>query len=433
MRRATPLLLLALLGCHRTRPDSGERSGSNLLMISVDTFRPDQMARHGGEDGITPFLDDLASRSLVLDAHGSCSNWTLEAVLCATNGRYSADFDYVARIDGDYRQVVPERPSLASWLHDEGYFTVLLTANGWLENEWHHDAGYDVASHAGNTHALQLWDQGRTRIEAAVNEQGADRWFLHLHLNEPHAAYDPPQEYLAGLEDLEPIDYDLTDYNTHQDVRARLASMPAAERELVLQHLWVRYQAELRYFDDVLAELFQSVQDSDLLEGTTVVLWTDHGEQAYERGAWGHALQLYKEENSALALVWRPDIEPAAWTEPTSHIDIVPTALRQLGLEIPAEVTGSPVGDADPDRVLYSVSSGNAGLRLLATWRSLRMHYDWSGGGLQVFDLAGDPMEQVDVYDPFDPDQTALWEALDAYADELEPLVPEHTRVEPAR
>jgi arylsulfatase len=434
MCRATPLLaLLALVGCERFSPDSGVVLGPNLLMISVDSYRRDYMARYGGTEGLTPFVDDLAERSVVFDAHSSCSNWTLEAVLCASNGRYSADFDYVARIDGDHRQVVPERESLASWLHDQGYFTVLMTANGWLENEWHHDAGFDVASHPGNIGGDLVWERGRSHIIAAMQDGVADRWFMHLHLNEPHSPYNPPDEYLDALDDLDPIDWDLTDYDVHQDVRARLADMDAEERELVLAHLRVRYDADMRYADDMLAQLFDEIELSGLLEGTTVMLWTDHGEQTYERDAWGHALKLYEEEVGAVVLVWRPDIEPMAWTEPTSHIDIAPTALRQLGVDLPDAITGAPVGEAEPERVLFHVSSGNAGLQLMARQGDRRLHYEWSTGALLGFDLSSDPDEQSDLYDAFDPDWTTLWEALDTYADELEPLLPEHTRVEPAR
>ncbi len=438
MPRSLPACAVLLVfgltpGCERRSPADTGIEDPNLLMISVDTYRRDFLERYGGTTGTTAFMDELALRSVVFDSHTSCGNWTLESILCAANGRDNLDLDYVAKIAGEYRQVVPDRPSLASWLRDEGFYTVLLTSNGWLDNEWHHDAGFDFAEHPGNISAPLLWEKGRAKVLEAQDELGAERWFLQVHANEPHAPYNPPDEYLGALEALDPIDYDLTSYDVHQSVRGELSDMSEDERNLVLQHLQVRYEAEMDYFDDVLVDLFDDIETTGFLDNTVVLLWTDHGEQSWEREKWGHALDLYEEEVGAVAMLWHAGIEPMSWSEPTSHIDIVPTVLQTLGLDIPDEVTGSPVGEADADRILFHVTVANAGPKLMASAGSLRMHYSYAEGTLEVYDLDTDPSELNDLYDAFDPEQTALWEALDAHADELEPLLPEYTRVDPER
>ena len=388
------------------------------------------MARYGNAGGLTPFLDSLAERSLVLDQHSSCSNWTLEAVLCATNGRYSADFDYVARVSPDYRQVVPARPSLASWLHDAGYYTILLTSNGWLENEWHHDDGYDVATHVNIPSAPVVWARGYEHLEHALESEGADRWFLHLHFNDPHAAYDPPDEYLEDLQALEGIDWDLTQYDEHEQARFLLGAMPEEERDLVLEHLHVRYRGEIAWFDQQLSQVFDEISQAGLLEDTLVVLWSDHGEQTYERERWGHAFQLHPEETAAFAMFASPDIEPGSWTEPTQHIDIAPTVLDLLGIETPAEVTGVPVGLADPERTLLHLSLGQLGPQLRASRGVLHMYNGFTSGDLTVFDAEADPDEVEDIRDLDDAAQAALWTQLEAYAQQIEPLIPEYERGE---
>ncbi len=429
-----PVLALALIGCPAD-PEEQPFEAKNLMMISVDTYRWDYMARYGGTDGLTPFMDELAARSLVLDRHTSCSNWTLGGVLCAANGRDSLDFGYVAKLPGTYREVVPERPSLASWLRDAGFYTMLITSNGWLEGDWHHDSGYDYVEHPRTDDGSRIWSYAHGKLVEAqeAGDAGQDGWYLHIHLKEPHSPYEPPEEYLEGLDELDPIDYDLTTTAGHDYARFHLDDMDEAERNLVLEHLRIRYDGEMAYMDDVLADIWSDMNGRGMLKNTLVVLWTDHGEQTYDRTHWGHAYELYSEEVGALAMFWHRDMEPRAWDGPTGHIDIAPTVLQWFGIDLPSEITGYPVGEAPEDRTLYHDAVGRVGPLVQVTQGDHRMHYGYMDGSLEVYDLIADPGETTNLYDAFDPDHTVLWEQLDAYADELEKLLPEYTRVEPER
>jgi arylsulfatase len=415
-----------LLACKPQQEESGSADlaqAQNLILISVDTYRRDFMARYGGDYGVTDFMDSLAAESLVLDNHNSCSNWTLPSVLCANNGRYSVDFDYIAHIGGDQRAVVPSRPSLASWLQDAGFATVLYTPNGWLEGEWHHDEGYMEAVDLGTAQAPIVWNRGRSAILRQREESGAERFFLHLHFDEPHAPYNPPEEYLADLQWLDPIAYDLDDYDEHQSARWQLGSMSAEERELVLEHLRIRYIGQMAFFDDLLEEIVADMEAEGFLDDTLLVLWTDHGEQFYERNAWGHAFNLYQEETGAVAMFNHAEIGPQAWTEPTSHIDVVPTIMHYLGVEQPAEVTGQVATTAPADRVLLHVTSGQKGPLMRATSGPLRMDLNYETGHRRLFDYTSDPAETQDLCDFGDESHVALWAELEAYADRLAPLL----------
>jgi arylsulfatase len=438
MNARSPLLTLSLgLAACTTAPGLEDRpfEAKNVLMISVDTYRRDYMARYGSTKGLTPFMDELAERSLVLDRHSSCSNWTLGGVLCAANGRDSLDIGYVAKLPRTYRVEVPERPSLASWLRDQGFYTQLITSNSWLEGDWHHDLGWDYVEHPRTDDGNRIWELARNKLfEAqAAGDAGEENWFVHVHFKEPHDPYDPPEEYLEGLDELDEIDYDLTTNVGHDDARFGLQQMEPEERELVMQHLELRYDGEMAYMDDLLASVWSDANSRGMLQNTLVVIWTDHGEQKYEREHWGHAFQLYEEEVGALAMFYHHGIEARSWSEPTHHNDIVPTVLDWFEIPLPSEVTGHPAGQAPYDRPLYHDTVGRLGPMLQVSKGDLRMHYDYVGGELQVYDVAADPWQRQDIYDAFDPDQTALWEITDSYADELEPLVSEYTRKHPDR
>ncbi len=436
MRPKLPCLLMALvLPACTPKPEKTPFEARNLLIISVDTYRRDYLARYGSDRGLTPFMDELAARSLALDRHSSCSDWTLPGVLCAANGRDTLDLGYVAKLPSTYRELVPERPSLASWMRDQGFYTQLITSNGWLDGDWHHDSGWSYVEHPRSDGARTLWDYSLTKLEEAKlsDETMEDGWFIQLHLKEAHSPYTPPDAYLDGLAALGEIDYDLTTSIGHDDARFGLQGMEPEERELVMDHLELRYDGEMAYEDDLIAEIWADANSRGLLENTLVVVWTDHGEQQYEREHWGHAYELYQEEVGALALFWHRDIQPRSWIEPTSHIDIAPTILQWFDLPIPSEVTGYPAGEAPFDRPIYQDTVGRVGPLIRVNRGDLSMHYDYQAGSLEVYDTAADPSQSTDLYDPFDPDHTSLWELTDAYADELEPLVQEYQRGEAAR
>ena len=436
MRPSIPCAILAaVLPACNLKGDDDPFEAKNLLIISVDTYRRDYLERYGSTRGLTPFMDELAGRSLVLDRHSSCSNWTLGGVLCAANGRDSLDFGYVAKLPSSYREVVPERPSLASWMRDQGFYTQLITSNGWLDGDWHHDSGWSYVEHPRTDSAMRIWETARDKLYEAqlAGDAPEEGWFLQVHLKEAHSPYNPPEEYLDGLDELESIDYDLTTSIGHDDARFGLQAMEPAERELIMQHLELRYDGEMAYEDDLLSAIWADANSRGMLHDALVVVWTDHGEQKYEREHWGHAYELYQEEVGALAMFWHRDIEPRVWTEPTSHIDIAPTALQWFDLPIPGEITGYPVGEAPYDRPIYHDTVGRVGPLIRVNQGDLTMHYDYQEGSLEVYDTAADLVQSTDLYDPFDPDHTALWELTDAYADELEPLVPEYRRTEPAR
>jgi arylsulfatase A-like enzyme len=436
MRTAIFLAVLALAACRDRFPTYDEPfEAKNLLMISVDTYRRDYLTRYGSTRGLTPFMDELASRSLVLDDHSSCSDWTLPSVLCVGAGRHEPAYGFISRLGPTFREVAPEHTTLAGWLREQGFYSILMTSNSWLESEWNHDSGYDYAEHPGTDDGARIWELGRDKLFEAQAEglAGEDRWFLHIHLKEPHSPYNPPSEYLDGLEDLPPIDYDLATNTDHDEARYALSSMDEEERAAVLAHLLLRYNGEMAYEDDILEAIWDDANARGLLKNTVVSFWTDHGEQQYEREHWGHAFQLFQEESGAVALFWHPDIEPAAWTGPTSHIDLAPTVLEMFGFPIPEEIEGQPVGQAPADRTLFGITVANVGPLLQATRAGLRMHYDYDSGALAVYDLIADPGEEHDLYDPFDPNQTSLWEELSAWADSIEPLLGEYTRVDPPR
>lgn len=415
------LLLLLIVACNNRPAEplpaprgafpvwTGE-APRDLIVLSIDTLRRDRLGSYGGPP--QPFLDDLAARSARLDAHRSCSNWTWASVLCAQTGRDNISSGSIPSMGGE--AIGPEVPTLATALAAAGYSTHLASANPLFSTDNQTAAGFGEVHDLEGAPLLDLYD--------ALDLPETGPLYLHLHAFEPHAPYDPPERYLEGLEDLPPIRWDLSTKADHYDMTRSWLGMVEEEREAVRQHLDLRYAGELRWLDDQLAELWSTLGDEGWLEDALVLLWSDHGEQFWEHGQQSHGYALHPEETDAIAWFWTPSVLPVAWTEPTTHADLAPTVLGALGLPALPGQTGQVVGEASPDRALFGLSDARVGVVQSVRQGDLQLHYWWSGSK-QLYDLASDPGEQVDLYDPEDPRVAELWELLRAELERARPLV----------
>lgn len=410
-----------------TFPQFYGRVPKNIVMISMDTFRKDHLDRYGAE-GITPFLSAIAEGGVALDDHVQCSNWTYSSTSCTLAGRYGDEAGMIPSLSDDSEPWPVGTPFLARYLGEAGFYSVLVSTNGWLAPKWHNTDGYDEAVVADTGAAWQAYVQGRDRLLTAQRDGRADGqpWMLHVHVVEPHAAYDPPKEYLGGLDGLPPVPWDLANRDQHYDARNDWPALPAAEQELLEAHLRVRYAAELSYLDDELYRIFFDLRARALLDDALVVFWTDHGEAFWEHGYQTHAYGLNAEENDALMFFWAPNIVPAAWDGPTSAIDLVPTLLSLHDLPIPDTVTGTPVGTAPADRPRFAETVSRLGASQAVIRDGWKLIFSYFGD-VALYDRNVDPAEAVDLYDPSapSPEALALWEELRPRIERMAPLVPD--------
>lgn len=168
------------------------------------------------------------------------------------------------------------------------------------------------------------------------------------------------------------------------------------------------YLNALRIGDRALGEVIDGLKRSGKLDSTLVVVMGDHGEAFGEHGTYSHASALY-EENVHIPLMLINSHLFHGETDGTigGIVDIAPTIFDILGLPLPAQWQG---------RSLFSEQRPGVAF-FFAPWRGVQFGYrkgdeklifNATTGNIEVYDLARDPAEARNLFDPATADQVAL-------------------------
>ena len=366
---------------------------ANLLVLSIDTLRKDAVGRYAGTND-TPVLDGLLGGGVAFDQHQTCGNWTYPNLVCALSGQYSTELGYVPTTsDGAPKRLPGDIELMASLLQAEGFTTAAVSTNGYFAEGNDMLRGYEFWEMEGAA-------RGDWVVESSVglfddHLDGTDRWLLHAHFFDPHSPYAPPEEYLGELEGLEAIEFDLNRGRIYSDLDQVWPALPVDERKLIHEHLAVRYRASIQYLDDQVGQLLAGLEERGALDDTVVLLWSDHGEQLFDHGRLGHGKSAYQQEIAGIAGVSAPGLEPLAWSEPTGHHDLLPTAWQLLGLEKLDSFTGDVPGTGDLQPTLSYEYRDDLSF-VSAHERQRKLVYHWNGDW-DAFALVEDPLESDDL------------------------------------
>ena len=324
------LLAFGLLACGGSDPSSDAVSAESVgggaaasrpdvVLITLDTFRPDHLAAYGYGRATGPFLDRLIGESTVFHNAFSTSSWTAPSTSSLFTGLYpirhgvtegflahqqrSEALEDLVGTSLRLNRLPDALATLPELLQRAGYQTLGVASNINIGKEIGFDRGFDRFSKLQDKDAEVLAQQIRAwRAEASPNVPT----FTYLHFNDVHEPYEPrPRWYQAPT--VEP------------GADAEVASLVAA------------YDSEISYLDSVLESL-----DKDLAwhQNTLLIVVSDHGEEFGEHGRVGHQFSLHHELMHTLMLFRAPDlgIGPGRRDINVSLIDVLPTVLELLRL-----------------------------------------------------------------------------------------------------
>jgi len=318
--RKTLLALVAaatLAGCSSS-PKAPTAASTTLpkriVLVTIDTWRSDALSASGSGRVTTPNLDAFARGGLYFPK--AWSSATLTAPSHATILTGLEPYHHGVRDNHGFR-LSSSVPTLASLLREKGYATAAFVSAHPLARIMGLDNGftvYDDRCAPGDLlSVVPRWRPGSETIEVARSwlRTAPDRFFLWVHLYEPHDPYAPPEPYRT----------------TYRDAP---------------------YFGEVAYTDELVGRLKAALGAA----GEKDALWIisgDHGESLGDHGEATHGLFVYDQTARVPLIVWAPGLIPAAQREFARLVDVTPTVLALAGLPQPAGLDGlALVGGAAP-------------------------------------------------------------------------------------
>ena len=376
-----------LVGC---RPAQEPVAATNLLLITVDTLRPDRLGYEGHSRDTSPAIDGLAATGVRFRTSYSQSGWTLPSMATILTGRYPNDH---GAVDVQY-SLRAEVQTLAEILAERGFRTHGFVSHVFLSERSGLARGFstydDSVLAVGDPHKVATARQLTEAALAALSEI-EEPFFVWVHYFDPHFFY-----------------------RTHRRWRS------FGKRTID------RYDGEIAHTDRQIGRLLETLRSDGLDERTMVVFTADHGEEFGEHGGKYH-FGLHEEDVRVPLVIRLPGVEPRDEMAVSQQIDLMPTMLAGLGVGVPEGLPGRNLlapGREDRPVFIERIRPAPYVQRAVVAGGRKLYHVDIDPGyegdlaereqrtrvraGTVLFDLDQDSAEKTDLFDETDPRSAEL-------------------------
>ena len=364
-------------------------SGGPVILVVIDTLRADRLPIYGYSAGRAPSLTAFAREAVVFDRAYAHAPQTLPSHASMFSGLLP--FEHKVRDNLGFA-LGQSTPTLAAMFGASGYKTGGFVSAFVLRPETGVGQGFDVydatfPAMAADRSAAQVQRPGPQTLAAAeawLTSLASDRFFLFLHLYEPHKPYRAPD---------------------------RFADLGA-------------YDGEVAFADELVGMLFASLKTRGWYDKSTIVVLSDHGEGLGDHIEEEHGLFLYDEVIRVPWIMRLPRAQSAGRRvkDPVQHIDLLPTLAALAGLTVTPGLRGRDLSVALHGRG----SLPPQGIYAEALYP--RYHFGWSelqsltddrfryikAPREELYDLERDPDERMNIAGERGQAATALRSALEA-------------------
>src|SRR6266852_5078371 len=374
-RSRVVLLTASLLSSASTAFAAGNPA-PNVVVITIDTLRPDHLGCYGYKQIRTPNIDALAADGVRFERAYTAVPVTLPShtvIFTGTYPIYSGMHDFAAN------KLNPAQPTLASVLKEHGYVTGAVVASAVLDSRFGLNRGFDFYYDHFDFNRLQesnleeMERPGNLVADVTLDWLGKNyskKFFVWMHLYDPHYPYRPPAPYAAEYKDRP-------------------------------------YDGEIAFADAQVGRLIRFLKSKGLYANTLIILSGDHGESLGEHGEKTHGFFIYNATLHVPFLIHLPGAaSPRVVPDLVSLADMMPTVLQTLKVNIPSQVQGRNLlplirtKEHDDARSLYAETFLP---RLHFNWSELRgvetTNYHFIDAPKpELYDLAKDPGETQNLF-----------------------------------
>lgn len=413
------LLLLAADGCGQSLSPP-----QRIILVTIDTLRADHLGAYGYPRGVSPFLDDLAGRSMVFDlALSSCSHTAPSHASLFTSLQPA---QHRVRVNG--QQLDDQLLTIAEVLAGQGYrtaaFTPVIFLNGLA-------AGFEHFSPSDSYEPAEaVLGRASAWLSTLRTEESS---FVWIHLYDVHEWGASKRLHRKDVRWVV-RNAELQRGKLRAWLRKHhgLPADPPEEKSSIVRAV-NRYDGQLYAVDRALQKFYGDLDALGLLDGSIWIITADHGEGLGNHHLLGHGRYIYDEQIHVPLVIHSPTGRFA-----TGHVrtmvrlvDVAPTLAALVGTSMEMQVM-PVVGKSllpllrDPG-ARWTVSEAFAQRRppsakqleqgwvpgdVFATRSTARKLIINTEGPCEYYDLEADPFETNNVCDPLDPETADLIRSL---------------------
>jgi len=406
----------------------------NVLLVTIDSLRPDHLSAQGYDRATSPTMDRLGDSGVRFTqaiANGPSTRSSFPSILTST---YPLMY-------GGYTYLSDERPFIAQTMSEAGYETAAFHSNPHVGAPQNYDTGFDSFNDTAEGsddlatvkdrverlldpesalyrllrrayHVFSMTTDAEAYARAPTINENALDWlehdrdpdspfFLWIHYMDVHYPFQPPDSYMQEL-GLDPLSK-----RRVADLNGRMQEDPDSLDEDDREDLVQLYDAEIRYTDDHLDDLLHRLDELGVRDDTAVMVCADHGEAFGEHGRYGHHPYLYDELVKVPLIVDTPGVTADPCDTQIELLDIGPTIYDLTGVETPDSVQGTSVLDAidgERDEIAITAASGeNVVAENVDEWKFFACRTpEWkcfwrvADGEVELYDLIDDSAESQD-------------------------------------
>jgi len=266
-----------LVGCGATPRDR------NIIIISLDTLRPDRLGCYSYPQNTSPHMDKLASKGILFLNARAQSSWTLPSHMSLFTSLYPS-FHQVKNTDQCLGHHIK---TMAQILKENGFKTAAFTEGGNLFKVYGFGKGFDSYSEKSQDIKVTFNQAIKWLFRIAKDE----KFFLFIHTYENHTPYlrntlaDPNKRGRLG-ESL-PVNQQLF------DIRYGRVLLTLQEKEYVNS----LYDSGVLYADSYIGKFLNVMEELHLMENTLLIILSDHGEDLWDHSiSPAHGVTLYEDQ-----------------------------------------------------------------------------------------------------------------------------------------
>lgn len=334
-----------------------------ILMLDLDTLRPDHLGCYGYERNTSPNIDSIAKDSVIFNDYYCSDAPCLPSRASLMSGRFGIHTGVVNHggVAADYRLVGEKRgfkdklaiDSLPSFLRQEGMHTTTISPFAERHSAWWFNAGFNEVYNTGKSGHESAEEVTPVVLKWLDDNADSDNWFLHVNYWDAHTPYRAPHEFGNPFKD-EPyapwISKEI--FNDHRNNKIG----PHGPREInMFNNLpnpnHPRYKTELETYEDVRAcfdgydcgikymdshigQLIETLKAKGIYDDLAIIITSDHGEAMGEFGIYGeHSTADYTTSRIPMIIKWPGGKKNHYDNGLHYNLDLAPTLARLFNRE----------------------------------------------------------------------------------------------------